>query len=226
MTQTKPDFRSYFKSKIETDGALILGAGSAALTTLLFVIALHEQWDLMPRATGMCIGLMAALALMTFVVREVMRRSNRITNDERPRSTLGLFAGMFAAALLSSSLLVHAPIRSGFAYREGKQLLEAGNYAAATAAFNRYIDIHPKVAAGYFWRGKTAFKAGEMEDAYADFKIAIKLQPRDWNSHILLLGTLQKLGRDDELKQQLNDTTRLRSDLGADWQTLLTEIAS
>lgn len=226
MTQTKPDFWSYLKSKLSVDASMIGGAGSAALVTLLVVIALHEQWGLLPKAVAMSLGLMAALALLTLTAREGLRRSNRIANDEHPRSTVAVFGAMFVAALLASGLLAQAPIRSGLAYREGKQHIEAGNYAAATDAFNRYIAIHPKLAAGYFWRGKAAFKAGQLEDAYADLKVAIKLQPRDRNSHVLLLGTLQKLGRDDELKQQLNESTQLRSELGGEWQKLLAEIAS
>lgn len=226
MTQSKPDFATYIRSKLKTDASMIAGAGCAALATLMFVIALHEQWGLAIRATGMSIGLAGILALLTLAARVAMRNSNRITNDERPRSAMGLFFGMFVAALLASGLLAREPIQSGFAYREGKQLLEAGHYAAATDAFNRYIAIHPKLAAGYFWRGKTAFKAGELDRAYADFKAAIKLQPRDWNSHILLLGTLQRLGRQEELKQQLDESSRLRSDLGTQWQQLINEIAS
>lgn len=226
MTQPNGSFWSYYRTKLKTDASMIAGAGSAALVTLLGVITLHEQWGLAVRATGMAVGLSGVLLLLTVIAREGLRRSKHIVNDEQPRSPLALFAGMFAVALLTSGLLAKDPIRSGLAYREGKQLLESGNYTAASDAFSRYIEIHPKLAAGYFWRGKAEFKAGSLDSAYADLKIAIKLQPRDWNSHVLLLGTLQKLGREEELKQQVIEATRIDSEIGSQWQKLVEEIKS
>ena len=226
MTQPTLSFWSYYRSKFKTDASMVAGAGSAALATLLFVIGLHEQWGLVTRAVLMSFGLSGALLILTVLAREAMRRSKGIVNDEQPRSALSLFAGMFAAALLASGLLAREPIQSGFAYREGKQLFDDGQFAAAKESFSRYIAIHPKLAAGYFWRGKAEFRAGQLDSAYADLKQAIKLQPRDWNSHVLLLGTLQKLGRDDELKQQLDETSQLNKELRSKWEKLVSEIAS
>lgn len=226
MTQPSSTFWSYYRSKFKTDASMIAGAGAAALTTLLFVIGLHDQWGLTTRAVLMSFGLSGVLLLLTVIAREVLRRSNGIANDEQPRSSFKLFGGMFAAALLASGLLAREPIQSGLAYREGRQHFDQGEFAAATQSFSKYIAIHPKLAAGYFWRGKAEFRAGQLDNAYADLKIAIKLQPRDWNSHVLLLGTLEKLGREDELQEQLKASGELNQDLRSKWKQMMKDIAS
>ena len=90
--------------------------------------------------------------------------------------------------------------------------------------FTRYIEIHPTLAAGYFWRGKAEYRNGRLDAAYADLKAAIKLHPRDVKSQVLLIGTLQQLGRDNELQAQLKVTERLNPDVRSKLDSMLAEV--
>ena len=53
------------------------------------------------------------------------------------------------------------------------------------------------------------YKAGQLDQAYVDLKVAIDKKPRYWNSRVLFLGTLDRLGRSDELKAELERAEQL-----------------
>ena len=68
------------------------------------------------------------------------------------------------------------------------------------------------------------FKAGQLDQAYADLKVAIERQPRDWNSRVLFLGTLDRLGRNDELKAELEYAEQLNPNARDALNTLLESV--
>ena len=69
--------------------------------------------------------------------------------------------------------------------------------------------ISPQYSIGYYKRGLAMYEAGEFDQAYTDLKVAIDKKPRDWHSRVLFLGTLDRLGRDDELKTELERAEQL-----------------
>ncbi len=225
MTDGNLSTWAYHRTKLRTDLPLIAGAATAIFGTLMTMVVLHDQLALTSKAVLMTAGVSLGLLLLTTLSRETMRRSGKVPTDNKQHPQLVLFAVAFVPALLITSLLSREPIESGFAYREGQQALQAGRFADASKAFTRYIKIHPTLAAGYFWRGKAEYQNGQLLTAYTDLKMAIKLQPRDVKSQVLLIGTLQKLGRDSERRSQLREAEQLDPNVRENFQTMLAEIA-
>ena len=225
MTDTNVSVWTFHRTKLRTDAPIVAGATAAIFATLMTMLVLHDQLELTGKLVLMTAGVTAGLLLLTGLSRELMRRSDRLPVDLKQRPQLMLFAATFVPALLVTGLLAREPIESGFAYRDGQKALNAGQFADASKAFSRYIEIHPTLAAGYFWRGKVEYRNGQLDAAYADLKTAIKLQPRDIKSQVLLIGTLEKLGRDNEFKAQLSATERLAPDVRENLKTLLADVA-
>ena len=216
---------TYHRSKLRIDGPMVAGGIAAVFATLMTMLVLHDQLDLTPKVMLMTAGVTVGLLLLTTLSREMMRRSGKAPVDLKSRSQLMLFAVTFLPALVVTCLLARDPIESGFAYRDGQNALKAGQFAEASKAFSRYVEIHPTLAAGYFWRGKAEYRSGQLDAAYKDLKIAIRLQPRDVKSQVLLIGTLQKLGRGNELKAQVSETERLNPQVRENFQSMLADVA-
>lgn len=115
-------------------------------------------------------------------------------------------------------------LESGVYYQIGQRQLANQDYLAAAETFSRFINVEPKKSIGYYKRGFSMFKAGQLDQAYADLKVAIERQPRDWNSRVLFLGTLDRLGRNDELKAELEYAEQLNPNARGAMNTLLESV--
>lgn len=226
MTDSNLSVWTFHRTKLRTDGPIVAGATAAIFGTLMTMVVLHDQLERTPKVALMTAGVTLGLLLLTVLSREMMRRSGKVPVDPKQHSPLLLFTTSFLPFLVVAGLLARQPIESGFAYREGQTALKAGQFADASNAFSRYIEIHPTLAAGYFWRGKAEYQGGQLLDAYKDLKTAIKLQPRDVKSQVLLIGTLEKLGRDNERRTQLAEAERLNLNVRENFKAMLDEIAS
>ncbi|MGA2256872.1 MAG: tetratricopeptide repeat protein [Thermoguttaceae bacterium] len=83
---------------------------------------------------------------------------------------LGLFMTMTIGAL--------RPKSAAEIYEDGKTYLSMGEYDSAIAAFDRAIQLDPRLASAYGSRGKANRLRGEYDRAIADCSRAIQLEPK------------------------------------------------
>ena len=207
-TQTKKDsVLKYHMTKLKTDGTIIAGAILSVASTLLALILLHENWNGMWVVPVTVLGLTAFLVPVTMCVRELFRR-RQTQNKQQSTFTinahpLAVFAASMVFGLLLTAGVSKTALESGVYYQMGQRQLAHQDYLAAAESYSRFISLAPGQSVGYYKRGLSLYKAGQLDQAYADLKVAIERQPRDWNTRVLFLGTLERLGRSDELKTEL-----------------------
>lgn len=204
--------KAFHWNKFKADVPIIAGATLAMATVFLGVIALHDQWRSLPFLGFSTLAVFAGLAIITLTTREIMRRLDRGKSDLQ-MSKVGCFAVAFVGCLLLTGVTAKDEVVSGIALQSGRSQLENQQFSAARESFAEYIAIHPKKAAGYYYRALTQFRQGNMDLAYRDLRVAVELQPRDMNSQYLLLGALQKLGRTTEFEAQLKTVERFNPDV-------------
>jgi tetratricopeptide (TPR) repeat protein len=60
---------------------------------------------------------------------------------------------------------------------KGLRLHRQKNYYEALAELNKAIEMDPRDAAVYYWRGRTLVNLGRLDQGVDDFKAAVKLKP-------------------------------------------------
>jgi len=60
---------------------------------------------------------------------------------------------------------------------KGLRLHRQKSYREALAELNKAIEIDPRDAAAYYWRGRTLVNLGKLDQGVDDFKAAVKLKP-------------------------------------------------
>lgn len=60
---------------------------------------------------------------------------------------------------------------------KGYRLHRQKNYNEALAELNKAIQIDPRNAGAYYWRGRTLVNLGRLDQGVDDFKTAVKLKP-------------------------------------------------
>jgi tetratricopeptide (TPR) repeat protein len=210
---TEGSVLQYHLTKLKTDGVIMGGAILSVVAILTTALVLHENANgvwLVPMTVG---ALTAVLIPMTVGVRELFRRRRaKLPNQSAPASPsrpLALFAFSLVFGLLLTAGLSRGTLESGVYYQIGQRQLANQDYLDAAETFSRFISVEPKKSIGYYKRGFAMYKAGQLDQAYADLKVAIERKPRDWNSRVLFLGTLTRLGRNDELKTELEYAEQL-----------------
>jgi tetratricopeptide (TPR) repeat protein len=149
---------------------------------------------------------------ITVGVREIFRRRRTQLSIQSAASTvrpLALFAFSLVFGMIVTAGVSKNTIESGIYYQIGQRQLENQDYLAAAETFSRFINASPQHSIGYYKRGLAMYKAGQLDQAYVDLKVAIDKKPRDWNSRVLFLGTLDRLGRNEELKTELERAEQL-----------------
>ena len=203
---------SYHLAKLRTDGAIIGGAVLSVAATLGAVVLLHENVNNLWIVPATAVALTAVLIPLTVGVREIFRRRRAKLSVQPPASTvrpLALFACSLVFGMIVTAGVSKNNLESGFCYQAGQHQLENQDYLAAAKTFSRFISISPQYSIGYYKRGLAMYEAGQFDQAYTDLKVAIDKKPRDWHSRVLFLGTLDRLGRDDELKTELKRAEQL-----------------
>jgi len=215
-TTSRTSALQYHLTKLKTDGAIIGGALVAVATTLSLLVVLQENWSGLWVVPATLIGLLVFLVPGAVAIREVFRRQQK--SDAKiatasiaaaRQSPLTVFAMSLAFGMLLTGGVLKNSLQSGVYYQLGQRHLAAREYTAAAEDFTRYIELAPTHAVGYYKRGLAMYKAGRLEQAYGDLKTAVRQQPRDWKSRLLLLGTLERLGRPDELNTELEFAEKL-----------------
>jgi tetratricopeptide (TPR) repeat protein len=203
---------AYHLAKLRTDGAIISGAVLSVAATLGAVVLLHENVNNLWIVPATAVALTAVLIPITVGVREIFRRRRAQLSIQPTGSTarpLALFAFSLAFGMLVTAGVSKSTLESGVYYQIGQRELEDQDYLAAAETFSRFISVSPQHSIGYYKRGLAMYKAGQLDQAYVDLKVAINKKPRDWNSRVLFLGTLDRLGRNDELKTELERAEQL-----------------
>ncbi len=211
VSTTRP-ILSYHLAKLRTDGAIISGAVLSVAATLGAVILLHENVNNLWIVPATAIALTAGLVPITVGVREIFRRRRTQLSIQSAASTvrpLALFAFSLVFGMIVTAGVSKNTIESGIYYQIGQRQLENQDYLAAAETFSRFINASPQHSIGYYKRGLAMYKAGQLDQAYVDLKVAIDKKPRDWNSRVLFLGTLDRLGRNEELKTELERAEQL-----------------
>jgi tetratricopeptide (TPR) repeat protein len=208
VSTTRP-ILSYHLAKLRTDGAIISGAVLSVAATLGAVILLHENVNNLWIVPATAIALTAGLVSITVGVREIFRRRRTQQSAASTVRPLALFAFSLVFGMIVTAGVSRNTIESGVYYQIGQRQLENQDYLAAAETFSRFINASPQHSIGYYKRGLAMYKAGQLDQAYVDLKVAIDKKPRDWNSRVLFLGTLDRLGRNEELKTELERAEQL-----------------
>lgn len=215
----------YHLTKLRTDGAIIGGAVLSVAITLSALIVLQENWNGLWVVPATVAGLVGFLVPVVMSIRELFRRQRQSEvfsfGNARPFT---VFAASLAFGMLLTAGVSKNALQSGMYYQLGQRDLANEDYAAATENFTRYIELAPGHAVGYYKRGLAKYEAGQLEDAYVDLKAAVERQPRDWNSRLLFLGTLERLGRTDELNAELELAERLNPEVRNSLTALLDSV--
>ena len=203
---------TYHLTKLRTDGAIIGGAVLSVAVTLVTAVLLHENLNSLWIVPAAIFALTAALILITVGVREVFRRRHLRKQTQSAAATVrpaALFACSLVFGLVVTASVSRSTLESGVYFQIGQRQLANQEYLAAAEAFSKFISVEPEHSIGYYKRGLAMYKAGQLDQAYADLRVAIDRKPRDWDSRVLFLGTLDRLGRNDELKSELERAEQL-----------------
>jgi tetratricopeptide (TPR) repeat protein len=225
MTEQNNSTRKYHLTRLKADATIIGGALLAVGVTLTGIVLLHDQLSAIKLVAGATLGLTVFLVALTTFGREVLRRLGR--TDDHPvasRYPGSVFSAAFVTCLFLTAMVSRSQIESGIDYRAGLQQLERGEYQAAAESFSNYIELLPTRPAGYYYRGLARYRAGQLEQAFSDLQVAIDRQPRDWNTRLLYLGTLERLGRSAELKTELEAAEQLNPNARQELDTLLKSV--
>lgn len=101
------------------------------------------------------------------------RRQRRRIGSRRARSIPAALAIVLAAVAMAA-----ASEQSELLYSRGMVALEAGNYDAALADFDRAVQADPRDASALFYRGLTRGRLNDYPGAIADLRRAIDLNPQ------------------------------------------------
>jgi tetratricopeptide (TPR) repeat protein len=84
-------------------------------------------------------------------------------------------------------------VTGGLIY-DGYQLYKAKDYGEAIARYNAALAFDPQHMPAYYYRGMANIYRGQLDVALSDFKKAISLNPRDFESYRMLDWVLARYG--------------------------------
>jgi Flp pilus assembly protein TadD len=97
-------------------------------------------------------------------------------------------------------------------FQRGMQLLESGDYHAATVPLARARDLDPGKASIHEALGRALFRAHRYREAEAEFGAVVELSPTDHYALFCLGRALQLQGRHAEARHPLALASGLRPD--------------
>ncbi|HVU32650.1 MAG TPA: tetratricopeptide repeat protein [Opitutaceae bacterium] len=106
----------------------------------------------------------------------------------------------------------NAPALALGQFRQGMELLDAGDYRDALEHFNTAIHLQPKFASAWNDGGAALYKAGQPADAAGYFAQAVKLDPEFVDARVNLATVLLDLGRPAEAIPQLQAALKQKPD--------------
>jgi Flp pilus assembly protein TadD len=97
-------------------------------------------------------------------------------------------------------------------FRRGSQLLEAGDFSAATIPLERARSMEPDKTSIREALGRAYFRAGQYAAAREEFAAVVERYPVNDFAHFCLGRAAEKTGRRDEARRHLALATSLRPD--------------
>ena len=97
-------------------------------------------------------------------------------------------------------------------YRRGKELLEAGDFAAAAIPLERARGFEPDKTSIREALGRAYFRAGRYSKAREEFAAVVERSPVNDFAHFCLGRSLEKTGRRQEARRHLTLAAGLRPD--------------
>jgi len=97
-------------------------------------------------------------------------------------------------------------------FRRGTDLLEAGDYHAATVPLARARDLEPEKTSIREALGRAYFRSGRYADAREEFAAVVERSPVNDFAHFCLGRALEKTGRRTEARRHLTLAVGLRPD--------------
>ncbi|HYH57863.1 MAG TPA: tetratricopeptide repeat protein [Thermoleophilaceae bacterium] len=95
-------------------------------------------------------------------------------------------------------------------YRRGSELLESGDYSAATIPLAKASRIEPDKTSIREALGRAYFRAGRYQQATEEFRAVVERAPVNDFAHFCLGRSLEKTGRRDEARRHLALASNLR----------------
>jgi len=93
---------------------------------------------------------------------------------------------------------------------KGYRLHRQKNYNGVLAELNKAIEIDPRNAEAYYWRGRTLANLGRLDQGEEDFKTAVKVKPDYVEAYDHLGWLASKQGRVEEGIAYLTKSVELR----------------
>ena len=97
-------------------------------------------------------------------------------------------------------------------FRRGTQLLEAGDFAAATIPLERARSLEPDKTSIREALGRAYFRSGRFEQAGAEFAAVVERAPVNDFAHFCLGRALYNIGRPDEARHHAVLAAGMRPD--------------
>jgi len=99
-------------------------------------------------------------------------------------------------------------------YRRGTELLEAGDFAAATVPLRKAARREPEKSSIREALGRAYFRARRYPEAAAEFEAVVERHPVNDYAHFCLGRALTKCGREDRARRHLAIAANLRPERG------------
>ena len=105
-----------------------------------------------------------------------------------------------------------APDTPEFQFNLGLIQHRTGDYQAAVAALTRAVTLRPNLVSAWLTRGATFAALGRRDEAIADYRQALQINPRETRAYIGLVVLLRETGRNAEADRYLTHGLRIAGD--------------
>jgi tetratricopeptide (TPR) repeat protein len=110
-------------------------------------------------------------------------------------------------------------------YVAGKEAVEAKNWKAALAAFNKVVAKDPGNANAHNYLGYTYRKSGQLDLAFKHYEEALRLNPKHRGAHEYMGEAYLMVNNLAKAEEQLNELDRLCTFGCEEYQTLKKAVA-
>jgi tetratricopeptide (TPR) repeat protein len=132
-------------------------------------------------------------------LEEVKRRSDELLREnKRLKEELAVTKGENRKEKLKDYNKNIIDLKASEWWEKGNAFDNAGNYRDAVDSFSKAIELQPKIAGGYSYRGAVLVKLGDSIQSFKDFDKAIELDPRYAKTYLFRGFAYGKLGKQSE----------------------------
>lgn len=146
-------------------------------------------------------------------LKQALQKDPRLPQANFFLGQMALFSARLAEAV--TFLKREIEINPGYAmafYRLGDAYILQGKLDEAIEPLQKSIRLNDQYSGPYVLLGKTYLKRRQLANAEGFLQQAIQLDPNNKSAHYLLARVLQRMGRHEEAKKELEVTERLHGD--------------